>query len=124
MVLGGFEEWGKTLRERERAIEREREKEETRVFMIISKFLQMLQITVDESDVFSAWVSAKDAGINDSDNKGERLAYREKEREIERERKRQRQREGERDRERGREGETLSPAPFSELRWNAPPRPI
>ncbi|CAI4231498.1 unnamed protein product [Auanema sp. JU1783] len=29
----------------------------------------MLQITLDESDVFSAWLSAKDAGVEDSDTK-------------------------------------------------------
>nr|CDJ97998.1 WD40 repeat domain containing protein [Haemonchus contortus] len=29
----------------------------------------MLQITLEEGDVFSAWLSAKDAGVEDSDNK-------------------------------------------------------
>ncbi|KHJ91783.1 WD domain, G-beta repeat protein [Oesophagostomum dentatum] len=29
----------------------------------------MLQITLEEGDVFSAWLSAKDAGVDDSDNK-------------------------------------------------------
>ncbi|PIO53910.1 hypothetical protein TELCIR_24739 [Teladorsagia circumcincta] len=30
---------------------------------------KMLQITLEEGDVFSAWLSAKDAGVEDSDNK-------------------------------------------------------
>lgn len=30
----------------------------------------MLQITLDESDVFSAWLSAKDASIGDTEKKG------------------------------------------------------
>ncbi|KIH53821.1 WD domain, G-beta repeat protein [Ancylostoma duodenale] len=30
---------------------------------------RMLQITLEEGDVFSAWLSAKDAGVDDSDNK-------------------------------------------------------
>lgn len=29
----------------------------------------MLQVNLDESDVFAAWLSAKDAGFEDSDNK-------------------------------------------------------
>lgn len=32
----------------------------------------MLQITLEEGDVFSAWLSAKDAGVDDSDNKSKR----------------------------------------------------
>ncbi|KAK5985520.1 WD repeat-containing protein 48 [Trichostrongylus colubriformis] len=34
----------------------------------------MLQITLEEGDVFSAWLSAKDAGVEDSDNKSDFFA--------------------------------------------------
>ena len=39
---------------------------------LISFSIQVLEITLDESDVFSAWVSARDAGFADkpSDAKG------------------------------------------------------
>lgn len=36
-------------------------------FIVASTFKQMLTITLDESDCFAAWVSAKDAGFSSSD---------------------------------------------------------
>ncbi|CAJ0572142.1 unnamed protein product, partial [Mesorhabditis spiculigera] len=55
-------------------------KEHSRKVFVPSWFLVdlksgMLQIALDESDVFSAWVSAKDAGISDADQKQVQVNY-------------------------------------------------